>query len=160
VVVWRISDTARAALAVADHEAYLREQAEAVTARVLSQLPADAFRFPAGDGATLRDAEAVGDAMTRLLKAEAAAVGIDVFSAQPTRIVYAPEVADVMLRRQVAVLDARHRDTVLTSVVDAVDDVVTRLTERGLVDGDDYERKSLARELTVAFCTGRHDASS
>jgi regulator of protease activity HflC (stomatin/prohibitin superfamily) len=164
LVVWRIRDTARASFAVADHETYLREQAEAATARVLSQLPADAFHAHAESGApiapTLRDAEAVGDALTRLLKAEAAPVGIDVFSAQPTRIAYAPEVAAAMHRRQIAALDARHRDAVLASVVDAVDDTVTRLTARGLVERDDYDRKSLVRDLTVAFCTGRGGASS
>ncbi|GAA2957692.1 SPFH domain-containing protein [Streptomyces enissocaesilis] len=152
LVVWRIRDTARAMLAVEDHTRYLREQVEAAMARVLSQLPADAFHDTAP---TLRDAEAVGDALTRMLAAEAAPVGIEVFSAQPTRIEYAPEVAAAMRRRQVAVLDAQHRDSVLSSVVDAVDDTVTRLTSRGLVELDDYERKALVKDLTVAFYTGR-----
>ncbi|MFJ6565965.1 SPFH domain-containing protein [Streptomyces sp. NPDC091292] len=152
LVVWRIRDTARATLAVADHQEYLRECVEAALARVLSQLPADAFR---PDAPTLRDAEAVGDALTRLLAAETAPVGLEVFSAQPTRIEYAPEVAAAMQRRRIAALDAQHRDTVLTSVVDSVEDTVTRLTVRGLVELDDYERKALVKDLTVAFCTGR-----
>ncbi|WP_420865756.1 SPFH domain-containing protein [Streptomyces showdoensis] len=152
LVVWRIRDTVRAALGVARHEEYLREQVEAAMARVLSQLPADAFHE---DAPTLRDAEAVGEALTRVLSAECAPVGIDVFSAQPTRIEYAPEVAAAMQRRRIAALDAKHRDSVLTSVVDAVDDVVHRLTSRGLVELDDYERKALVKDLTVAFYTGR-----
>ncbi|MFD0368729.1 SPFH domain-containing protein [Streptomyces sp. NPDC059071] len=152
LVVWRIRDTVRAALGVDRHEEYLREQVEAAMARVLSQLPADAFHE---DAPTLRDAEAVGEALTRMLSAECAPVGIDVFSAQPTRIEYAPEVAAAMQRRRIAALDAKHRDSVLTSVVDAVDDVVHRLTSRGLVELDDYERKALVKDLTVAFYTGR-----
>lgn len=151
-VVWQVKDTARAALAVADHVEYLAEQVESAMARVLSQLPADAFHE---DAPTLRDAEAVGDALTRMLAAETEAVGIDVFSAQPTRIEYAAEVAEAMRRRRVAAIDAKHRDTVLTSVVDAVDDTVHRLTSRGLVELDDYERKALVKDLTVAFYTGR-----
>lgn len=43
----------------------------------------------------------------------------------------------------------------LTSVVDSVEDTVTRLTMRGLVELDDYERKVLVKDLTVAFCAGR-----
>ncbi|MFE2376652.1 SPFH domain-containing protein [Streptomyces sp. NPDC059398] len=157
LVVWRIKDTARATYAVGDHEAYLSEQTEAAMARVLSQLPADAFHE---DGPTLRDSEAVGDALTRMLKAETYPVGIEVFSAQPTRIEYAPEVADAMRRSRVAAIDARHRETVLTSVVDAVDDTVTRLTARGLVELDVYERNALVRDLTVAFYSGRGGAAS
>ncbi|MFD7491484.1 SPFH domain-containing protein [Streptomyces sp. NPDC059832] len=152
LVVWRIKDTVRAALGVADHEAYLREQVEAAMARVLSQLPADAFHE---DAHTLRNAEAVGDALTRMLKADCEPVGVEVYSAQPTGIEYAPEVAAAMQRRRIAAIDAKHRDSVLTSVVDAVDDTVNRLTARGLVELDDYERKALVKDLTVAFYTGR-----
>ncbi|MET9542262.1 SPFH domain-containing protein [Streptomyces sp. NPDC006553] len=150
LVVWSVRDTARALLSVDDHLGYLREQVEAAVARVLSRLPADAFR---GDTPTLRDAEAVGDALTRMLAAECRPVGIAVFSAQPTRIEYAPEVAAAMRRRQIAVLDAKHRDSVLTGVIDAVDDTVTRLTARGLVELDDFERQALVKDLTVAFYT-------
>ncbi|WP_235438637.1 SPFH domain-containing protein [Streptomyces yangpuensis] len=153
-VVWQVKDTARATLAVADHTQYLAEQVESAMARVLSQLPADAFHE---DAPTLRDAEAVGDALTRMLAAETEAVGIEVFSAQPIRIEYAAEVAEAMRRRRVAAIDAKHRDAVLTSVVDAVDDTVHRLTSRGLVELDDYERKALVKDLTVAFYTGRTD---
>ncbi|MGW0902631.1 SPFH domain-containing protein [Streptomyces sp. NPDC002853] len=154
LVVWRVKDAARATLGVADHQEYLRECVEAATARVLSRLPADAFH---DDTPTLRDADAVGDALTRMLVAEAEPVGIEIFSAQPTRIEYAPEIADTMRLRRVAALDARHRDSVLTSVVDSVEDTVTRLTTRGLVELDDYERKALVKDLTVAFYTGHGD---
>ncbi|MBT3073458.1 Band 7 protein [Streptomyces sp. CYG20] len=152
LVVWRIKDTVRAALGIEDHEAYLSAQVESAMARVLSQLPADAFHE---DAPTLRDAEAVGDALTRMLKADCEPVGVEVYSAQPTGIEYAPEVAAAMQRRRIAAIDAKHRDSVLTSVVDAVDDTVNRLTTRGIVELDDYERKALVKDLTVAFYTGR-----
>ncbi|MET9473308.1 SPFH domain-containing protein [Streptomyces sp. NPDC002922] len=152
LVVWRIKDTVRATFGVTDHEDYLREQVVSAIARVLSQLPADAFHE---DAHTLRNAEAVGDALTLTLKAECEPVGIEVYSAQPTGIEYAPEVAASMQRRRIAAIDAQHRDSVLTSVVDAVDDTVSRLTARGLVTLDDYERKALVKDLTVAFYTGR-----
>ncbi|MET9884884.1 SPFH domain-containing protein [Streptomyces sp. NPDC006430] len=153
-VVWQVKDTARATLAVEDHTEYLAEQVESAMARVLSQLPADAFHE---DAPTLRDVEAVGDALTLMLATETEAVGIEVYSAQPTRIEYAPEVAEAMRRRRVAAIDAKHRDAVLGSIVDAVDDTVHRLTSRGLVELDDYERKALVKDLTVAFYTGRSE---
>ncbi|MGW1225182.1 SPFH domain-containing protein [Streptomyces sp. NPDC002530] len=157
LVVWRVKDTARAVLGIEDHEEYLREQVESAMARVLSQLPADAFHE---DAPTLRNAEAVGDALTLMLKADCEPVGVEVYSAQPTGIEYAPEIAAAMQRRRIAAIDAQHRDSVLTSVVDAVDDTVSRLTARGLVELDDYERKSLVKDLTVAFYTGRGGGDS
>ncbi|MET7853922.1 SPFH domain-containing protein [Streptomyces avermitilis] len=157
LVTWRVKDTARALLGIDDHQTYLRECVESALARVLPQVPAEAP--VAKSTVSLRNVDAVGDTLTRLVAADAAPVGLEVFSAQPTRIEYAPEVAARMQRRRIAALDAQHRDTVLTSVVDSVQDTVTRLTMRGLVELDDYERKALVKDLTVAFYTGHRESS-
>lgn len=145
LVVWRVRDTARALLGIDDHETYLRECVEAALARV----PVE----PAGG--TRGGVTAAGAALTRLVAAETAPVGVEVFSVRPVRVEYAPEVAGAMHRRRIAALDARQRASMLSSVVDSVEDTVTRLTMRGLVELDDYERKVLVRDLTVAFCSGR-----
>ncbi|MFJ5263633.1 SPFH domain-containing protein [Streptomyces sp. NPDC088387] len=145
LVVWRVRDTARAVLGVEDHESYLRECVEAALARVPVELP----------GGARGSVSAAGETLTRLVSADAAAVGLEVFSVQPVRIEYAPEVAAAMHRRRIAALDAQQRSSMLSSVVDSVEDTVTRLTMRGLVELDDYERKVLVRDLTVAFCSGR-----
>ncbi|GHD16536.1 membrane protein [Streptomyces violarus] len=145
LVVWRVLDTARATLGVEDHESYLRECVEAALARVPVVMPGG----PRGAG------DAAAEVLTRLVTAEAAPVGLEVFSVQPLRAEYDPEVAAAMHRRLIATLDAQHRASVLTSVVDSVEDTVTRLTMRGLVALDDYERKVLVKDLTVAFCAGR-----
>ncbi|MEW2302897.1 SPFH domain-containing protein [Streptomyces sp. NPDC006655] len=145
LVVWRVRDTARAVLGVEDHEGYLRECVEAALARVPVEMP----------GGVRGSVEAATDALTRRVAADAAGIGLEVFAVQPVRVAYAPEVAEAMHRRRIAALDAQQRATVLTSVVDSVEDTVTRLTMRGLVELDDYERKVLVRDLTVAFCSGR-----
>ncbi len=147
LVVWRVRDTARALLGVEDHERYLRECVEAGLARVPVHMP----------GTSFGGVEAAGEALTRLVARDAEAVGLEVFSVQPVRVEYAPEVAAAMHRRRIAALDARHRASMLTSVVDSVEDTVTRLTMRGLVELDDYERKALVKDLTVAFCAGRNE---
>jgi hypothetical protein len=151
LVVWRVRDTARATLGVEDHETYLRECVEAALARVPVELPG---------GAAQGAADAAGDALTRLVASDAAPVGLEVFSVRPVRVEYAPEVAAVMTRRRIAALDAQQRASMLTSVVDSVEDTVTRLTMRGLVELDDYERKALVKDLTVAFCSGRRETGS
>ncbi|MFF7972758.1 SPFH domain-containing protein [Streptomyces sp. NPDC007905] len=147
LVVWRVRDTARAVLGIDDHETYLRECVEAALARVAVDLPRGARGGPA----------AAAEALTRLVAADAGPIGLEVFSVQPLRVEYTPEVAAAMHRRQIAALDARERSSMLNSVVDSVEDTVTRLTMRGLVELDDYERKVWVRDLTVAFCAGRRE---
>ncbi|MFE2428563.1 SPFH domain-containing protein [Streptomyces sp. NPDC059373] len=156
LLVWRVRDTARASFAVDDHVRYLREQVEAAVCRILSRLPADDFRGP---GPTLRDSDHVGDQLTALLAAEMRPVGVEVFSARPVRLDYAPAVAAAMHRSQLAALDARHRRAVLDDVLAAVTETVRGLTDRGLVQLDDYERKALVKDLTVAFYTARGPAA-
>jgi hypothetical protein len=149
LVVWRVKDTARATLGVEDHESYLRECVEAALARVPVEMP----------GASRGSAEAATDALTRLVVRDAAVVGLDVYSVRPVRVEYAPEVAAAMHRRRIAALEAQDRATLVTSVVDSVEDTVTTLTMRGLVELDDYERKALVKDLTVAFCAGRAETA-
>ncbi|MEU8932718.1 SPFH domain-containing protein [Streptomyces sp. NPDC048409] len=149
LVVWRVRDTARAVLGLDDHETYLRECVEAALARVPVEVP----------GRTRGSVEMATDALTRLVTRDAAGIGLEVFSVQPVRVEYAPEVAAAMHRRRIAALDAQQRAGMLASVVDSVEDTVTRLTMRGLVELDDYERKVLVRDLTVAFCSGRSDSA-
>jgi hypothetical protein len=145
LVVWRVRDTVRATLGVEDHETYLRECVEAALARIPVETPGT------GRGA----GEAAGEMLTRRVAQDVRGIGLEVYSVQPLRVEYAPEVAAAMHRRRIAALDAQHRASVLTSVVDSVEDTVTRLTMRGLVELDDYERKALVKDLTVAFCAGR-----
>jgi regulator of protease activity HflC (stomatin/prohibitin superfamily) len=145
LVVWRVRDTARATLGVEDHETYLRECVEAALVRVPVEMP----------GGARGSVDAAGDALTRLVAADTAPVGLEVFWVQPARVEYAPEVAAAMHRRRIAALDAQQRASALSSVVDSVEDTVTRLTMRGLVELDDCERKALVKDLTVAFCVGR-----
>ncbi|WP_442738066.1 SPFH domain-containing protein [Streptomyces pseudogriseolus] len=145
LVVWRVRDTARATLGVEDYEGYLRACVEAALLRVPVAAPG------AGRGAV----QATQDALTRLVAADAGPVGVEVCAVRPLRVEYAPEVAAAMHRRRMAALDARHRASVVGSVVDSVEDTVTRLTMRGLLDLDDGERQVLVKDLTVAFCAGR-----
>lgn len=144
LVAWRVRDTARATLGVDDHEAYLRACAEAALLRVPVAVPG------AGRGAT----QATEEALTRLVAADAAVVGVEVCAVRLMGAEYAPEVAAAMHRRRIAALDAEHRANAVGSVVDAVEDTVIRLTQRGLVELDERERKDWVKDLTVAFCAG------
>lgn len=148
LLVWRIRETARAAFAVDDCTRLLREEVEAAVARAASRHPADDF---SGGTVTLRDCDRLGDDLARLVGGTMREVGVEVFSVTPVRVDYAPDVAPAMRRSRVASLEARQRKAVLDDVLTAVADTLRGITERGLVQLDDYERKSLVRDLTVAM---------
>ncbi|MFI6444972.1 SPFH domain-containing protein [Kitasatospora sp. NPDC050543] len=148
LIVWRVKDTARALLSVADHENYLREQVHAVVTRTASTLPCDSNAVP---GPALRDGHWFADEMTRSLAAEAAPAGLEVYSVQPLSLEYAPEVAESMRRRRLAELDAGLRTVLVDDAVEAAALAVRRLERATAHELDEAARSALMKQLLVAF---------
>ncbi|MER6302533.1 SPFH domain-containing protein [Kitasatospora sp. NPDC001539] len=148
LIVWRVKDTARALLAIEDHESYLRAQVQAVLTRTASTLPCDSNAAP---GPALRDGQWFADEMTRALAAEVAPAGLEVYSAQPLALDYAPEVAESMRRRRVADLDAGLRTVLVDDAVEAAALAVRRLERATAHQLDEAARSALMEQLLVAF---------
>ncbi|MFJ1753893.1 SPFH domain-containing protein [Kitasatospora sp. NPDC088134] len=148
LIVWRVKDTARATLGIAEHETYLREQVQAVLTRTASVLPCDSNSAP---GPALRDGHWFADELTRALAAETAPTGIEVYSVQPLALDYAPEVAESMRRRRLADLDAGLRTVLVDDAVEAAALAVRRLERATAHELDDNARSALMEQLLVAF---------
>ncbi|WP_406091298.1 SPFH domain-containing protein [Kitasatospora purpeofusca] len=148
LIVWRVKDTARAVLAIEDHESYLREQVQAVLTRTASLLPCDSNAAP---GPALRDGQWFADELTRALAAEVAPAGLEVYSAQPLALDYAPEVAESMRRRRLADLDAGLRTVLVDDAVEAAALAVRRLERATAHELDEAARSALMEHLLVAF---------
>ncbi len=148
LIVWRVKDTARALLSIADHENYLREQVHAVLTRTASTLPCDSN---AGPGPALRDGQWFADELTRALAAEVVPAGLEVYSVQPLALDYAPEVADSMRRRRLADLDAGLRNVLVDDAVEAAALAVRRLERATAHELDEAARSALMEHLLVAF---------
>ncbi|WP_051709301.1 SPFH domain-containing protein [Streptomyces sp. NRRL S-350] len=148
LIVWRVKDTARALLAIEDHEVYLREQVQAVLTRTASMLPCDSNAAP---GPALRDGQWFADELTRALAAEAAPAGLEVYSVQPMALDYAPEVAESMRRRRLADLDAGLRTVLVDDAVEAAALAVRRLERATAHELDEAARSALMEQLLVAF---------
>ncbi|MEV7182618.1 SPFH domain-containing protein [Kitasatospora sp. NPDC093102] len=148
LIVWRVKDTARALLAIEDHESYLREQVQAVLTRTASILPCDSNAAP---GPALRDGQWFADELTRALAAEVAPAGLEVYSVQPLALDYAPEVAESMRRRRLADLDAGLRTVLVDDAVEAAALAVRRLERATAHELDEAARSALMEQLLVAF---------
>ncbi|MGW5115900.1 SPFH domain-containing protein [Streptomyces noursei] len=155
LVVWQIHHTARALYAVDDHEAYLKEQIEAAATQVVSTLPCDSFRE---QEPSLRDGRRLAGELTQALAADVRAIGIEIYAVKIVKVEYTAHVAEAMRQRQLAALEAKHREDTLEEVVQAVEATMHKLTAHGGVEWDDYERKAFVRELTVAFYAARTSA--
>jgi regulator of protease activity HflC (stomatin/prohibitin superfamily) len=101
VVVWRVTDTARAQYGVDDFVNYVHTQSESAVRQLARSYPYD--NFDDDEVITLiHDTNDVNENLLVELQERADAAGVEVLEARITDLAYAPEIAEAMLRRQQA----------------------------------------------------------
>jgi len=156
VVVWRVRDTARAVFDVDDFELYVSVQAEAALRHLASQYAYDDGEDLAAGELTLRSGlEAVTMSLREELQARFADAGVEVIDAKLSHLAYAPEIAQVMLRRQQAEAIVSARQKIVHGAVSMVEAALKGLAERGIVSLDDERKAAMVSNLLVVLCGDR-----
>jgi len=152
-VVWRVQDTAQAQFDVDDFEEYVRIQAEAAVRHLASSYAYDEGEDLEPGEMTLRGGQdKVATSLVRELTERFDQAGIVVEDAKLTHLAYAPEIAQVMLRRQQAEAIIAARSKIVHGAVSMVELALTGLSERGLVSLDDERRAAMVSNLLVVLC--------
>ncbi len=155
VVVWRVADSASALFDVDDFERYVQVQAEAALRHIASHFAYDEGEDSAPGEVTLRAGDAVGAALRRELQARFDAAGVEVEDAKLSHLAYAPEIAQVMLRRQQAEAIISARSKIVQGAVGMVESALTALSEREIVHLDDERKAAMVSNLLVVLCSDR-----
>jgi len=152
-IVWRVSDTAQASFDVDDFEEYVRIQAEAAVRHLASNYAYDEGEDLHTGEITLRAGQdKVAASLVRELTERFAQAGIVVEDAKLTHLAYAPEIAQVMLRRQQAEAIIAARSKIVHGAVSMVEMALTGLSERNIVHLDDERRAAMVSNLLVVLC--------
>ncbi|UGQ15397.1 SPFH domain-containing protein [Yinghuangia sp. ASG 101] len=151
VVVWQVQDTAQAMFEVDDFEEFVAIQSETAVRHIANSYPYDNHNT---DGLSLRDN---ADEITAKLSAEIGArvesAGVRVIESRITRLAYAPEIAQAMLRRQQAGAVVAARTRIVEGAVGMVELALHRLEEQHLVELDDERRAAMVSNLLVVLCS-------
>lgn len=155
-VVWRVEDTARAVFEVDDFEVYVRIQAEAAIRHLAARFAYDEGEDLRADETTLRaGADEVAAALKQELQARFADAGVQVLDAKITHLAYAPEIAQVMLRRQQAEAIISARKKIVQGAVSMVEEALKGLSEREIVVLDDERKAAMVSNLLVVLCSDK-----
>ncbi len=155
VVVWRVSDTAKALFDVDDYDSYVTMQAETALRHVASIYSYDHMEdeSESNTAITLRsNIEEVSEALQSELSRNLSVAGITVDDARLTHLSYAPEIAQAMLRRQQAEAIIAARKKIVEGAVSMVDMALTQLSENGVVEFDEDRKAVMASNLMVVLC--------
>jgi regulator of protease activity HflC (stomatin/prohibitin superfamily) len=152
-VVWRVRNTAQAVFDVEDYDEYVRIQAEAAIRHLASAYAYDEGEDGTTHEPTLRASQdKVAQALIRELADRFDQAGIAVEDAKLTHLAYAPEIAQVMLRRQQAEAIIAARSKIVHGAVSMVEMALKGLSERDIVHLDDERRAAMVSNLLVVLC--------
>ena len=151
VVVWQVRDTAQAVYAVDDFVQFVGIQAETAVRHTATSYPYDAR---GEDQISLREhADEITSQMSREIAARVALAGIEVVESRITRLAYAPEIAQVMLRRQQADAIVAARQRMVQGAVGMVRSALNELGEEGVVELAEERKAPMFRHLLVVLCS-------
>jgi regulator of protease activity HflC (stomatin/prohibitin superfamily) len=151
VVVWQVRDTAEAIYAVDDVTRFVAIQTEAAVRHIASSYPYDSR----GTGAlSLRDhAEEITEQLSTEIADRVLPAGVTIVESRLTRLSYAPEIAQAMLRQQQASAVVAARQRIVEGAVGMVEMALQRLEERDVVDLDEERKAAMVSNLLVVLCS-------
>jgi regulator of protease activity HflC (stomatin/prohibitin superfamily) len=131
-------------------------QAEAALRHLASVYPYDEGDHEAGPVTTLRGGmDEVSEALKQELQARFQSAGVQVIDAKLTHLAYAPEIAQVMLRRQQAEAIISARNKIVQGAVSMVEQALKGLSEREIVELDDERKAAMVSNLLVVLCSDK-----
>jgi len=151
VVVWRVADTAQAVFDVDDYEGYVHLQSESALRHLAS-----AYRYDDGEEnePTLRgNVDEISRALRQELQERLAIAGVVADEARLTNLSYAPEIAQVMLRRQQAEAVIAARQKIVQGAVSMVDMALKDLAQKEVVELDNERKAAMVSNLMVVLCS-------
>jgi hypothetical protein len=151
VVVWQVRDTARAVFEVDDFVEFVAFQTEAAVRHI-----AGSFPYDAAERTSLRDnADEITGQLSEELRQRVASAGVDIVESRITRLAYAPEIAQAMLRRQQAGAVVAARERIVDGAVGMVQRALDRLDEEDVVELDEERKAAMVSNLLVVLCADR-----
>ncbi len=151
VVVWQVHDTAKAIYAVDDYTKFVAIQAETAVRHIASSYP---YTSQGSGALSLRDN---ADEITGRLSAEIAdrvrPAGVAIIETRLTRLSYAAEIAQAMLRQQQASAVVGARQRIVEGAVGMVRLALQRLKDEGVVELDEERKAAMVSNLLVVLCS-------
>jgi regulator of protease activity HflC (stomatin/prohibitin superfamily) len=153
VVVWRVADSAKALFDVDDYEQFVTVQSETSLRHLASEYPYDDYK--PGVTSIRGNAEEVRHALQAELQSRLDLAGIEIVETRLTHLAYAPEIAEVMLRRQQAEAILAARKTMVQGAVSLVQMALAQLADSDLVELDPERKAAMVSSLMVVL-SGDH----
>jgi regulator of protease activity HflC (stomatin/prohibitin superfamily) len=149
VIVWHVVDTAKATFNVENYHNFVAIQSETAIRQLASHFPYDSHE---PDQESLRaNPDSIAGKLREQVQARLEVSGVHVDEARISHLAYAPEIAQVMLRRQQAQAIIAARRQIVDGAVGMVEMALKSLEQQGVVTLDDEKKAAMVNNLLVAL---------
>jgi len=154
VIVWRVTDSAKAVFDVENYEQFVDIQSETAIRTLASEYPYD---VEDESRSSLRGTpQEIAESLKNTLQTRLEVAGVDIIEARISHLAYAQEIAQAMLRRQQAQAIIAARTKIVEGAVGMVEMALKALSEQNIVRLDEDKKATMVNNLMVALVS-EHD---
>lgn len=158
ILVWKVKETYKAAFEVDNYENFVTVQSDAAVRKMAGSYPYDNFNDEETEITLRSGMNEVNDALEHELAERLDIAGIKVVEARIGYLVYAPEIASAMLRRQQATAIVAARFKIVEGAVGMVENALIELSKKNIIELDEEKKAAMVSNLMVVLC-GDRDAT-
>ena len=153
VLVWRVSDTFKAAFEVDNYEQFVRIQSESAIRKLAGLYPYDTFDDEHKDMSLRSGGEEINHQLEQELRERLMIAGIEVIESRISNLAYSAEIAGAMLQRQQATAVVASRFKIVEGAVSMVEMALEQLSAKKILELDDERKAAMVSNLMVVLCS-------
>lgn len=158
VVVWKVSDTYKAAFDVENYNQFVNIQAESALRKLAMQYSYDNFEDENAEITLRSSSSEINNMLEHEISDRLQIAGIQVVEARISHLAYAQEIASAMLQRQQATAVVAARAKIVEGAVGMVEMALDQLSKKEIVDLDEEKKAAMVSNLLVVLCADKSAA--
>lgn len=155
VIVWQVTDSAKASFEVDNYEHYVKLQSDAAVRHLAGTYSYDHFDDEQQDITLRAGGDQINAELVTELEERLGLAGVRVIEARITHLAYAEEIAGAMLQRQQATAVVAARTKIVEGAVGMVEMALDMLKKQDIVELDEEKKAAMVSNLLVVLCSDK-----
>ena len=155
VIVWQVTDSAKASFEVDNYEHYVKLQSDAAVRHLAGSYSYDHFDDEQKEITLRSGGDHINAELVKELEERLGLAGVRVIEARITHLAYSEEIAGAMLQRQQASAVVAARTKIVEGAVGMVEMALDMLSKQHIVELDEEKKAAMVSNLLVVLCSDK-----
>ncbi len=155
VVVWKVSDTFKAAFEVENFLQFVTIQSESALRKMAMEYSYDNFEDENAEITLRSSSTEINEMLENEISERLEIAGIEVIESRISHLAYAQEIASAMLQRQQASAIVAARSKIVEGAVGMVEMALEALSAKKIVNLDEEKKAAMVSNLLVVLCSDK-----